>query len=255
VRIWRLTPREPDRRRWGFCNRLWSNTTVTYRAFDSDALADEIAGRIRSLPVHTTTALRAVRREYSRRLASAPAVEVVQLALSLLRRGDVHRFIADELIAAHPEALRTLTAADLELLGHGLSSWDQVDSFAPSLSGPAWRERQVPDEVIHAWARSPDRWWRRTALVSTIALNVKARGGHGDTERTLVVCRLLLDDRDDMVVKALSWALRALAERDPASVRDFVSTHEQQLAPLVRREVAHKLRTGVKNPRRRTAPN
>jgi 3-methyladenine DNA glycosylase AlkD len=86
--------------------------------------------------------------------------------------------------------------------------------------------------------------------VSTVALNVGARGGHGDTERTLAVCRLLADDGDDMVVKALSWALRALAGRDPTAVRAFLDTHQDKLAARVRREVEHKLRTGLKSPRR-----
>ncbi|HUS10646.1 MAG TPA: DNA alkylation repair protein, partial [Pyrinomonadaceae bacterium] len=64
------------------------------------------------------------------------------------------------------------------------------------------------------WARSKNRWLRRTALVSTVPLNNKARGGRGDSERTLMICEMLLDDRDDMVIKALSWALRELSKRD-----------------------------------------
>jgi 3-methyladenine DNA glycosylase AlkD len=222
----------------------------TLREAEIGALAAEIAQRIDGLPVRDTAAVRAVRREFSRRLAAAPGRDVVRLAEALLRDGTVHRFVADELIANHRSALWSLTAADLERLGQGLGSWDQVDCFALYLAGPAWRERQVPDEVVHAWARSPDRWWRRAALVSSVALNVKARGGEGDTRRTLAVCSLLLDDRDDMVVKALSWALRALAGNDPAAVRDFLAARADELASRVRREVEHKLRTGLKSPRR-----
>ncbi len=54
-----------------------------------------------------------------------------------------------------------------------------------------------------------------------------------------------------MVVKAVSWALRALSERDPDAVRAFLDAHEDVLAARVRREVRHKLETGLKNPRRR----
>ena len=36
-------------------------------------------------------------------------------------------------------------------------------------------------------------------------------GGAGDAARTLAVCELLAAAQEDMVVKALSWALRALA--------------------------------------------
>jgi 3-methyladenine DNA glycosylase AlkD len=130
-----------------------------------------------------------------------------------------------------------------------MNSWDQVDCFAPYLAGPAWRNGQIGDEVIAEWARAPDRWWRRAALVSTVALNVKARGGSGDTARTLAVCELLIADRDDMVVKAMSWALRALSVHDPDAVQYFIDEHRAALAPRVTREVGNKLRTGLKNPR------
>ena len=50
---------------------------------------------------------------------------------------------------------------------------------------------------------------------------------------------------------AVSWALRALSERDPDAVRTFLDAHEDALAARVRRKVRHKLETGLKNPRRR----
>jgi hypothetical protein len=41
-----------------------------------------------------------------------------------------------------------------------------------------------------------------------------------------------------------------LAKRDAASVRTFLKTHRDALAPRVLREVGNKLRTGKKHPRR-----
>ncbi|HEV2991780.1 MAG TPA: DNA alkylation repair protein [Candidatus Angelobacter sp.] len=213
------------------------------------ALVAEIESRIQSLPVRNTSALRSLRREYSKRIKDLPAGEVVKVAAKLIAHRRVHRFIADELIASRPDALRTLKRPLLERLGAGISSWDQVDCFACYLSGPAWREGQIEDQTVVAWARSKDRWWRRAALVSTVPLNVKARGGHGDAQRTLKICSILTDDHDDMVVKALSWALRALAPHDSAAVRRFVDHNETRLAALVRREVRSKLTTGRKNPK------
>ena len=86
-------------------------------------------------------------------------------------------------------------------------------------------------------------------LVSTVGLNVRSRGGCGDVPRTLGVCWLLVDDYDDMVVKAMSWALRELVKHDPDAVREFLSEHEDVLAARVKREVMNKLTTGLKNPR------
>jgi 3-methyladenine DNA glycosylase AlkD len=161
----------------------------------------------------------------------------------------VPRFIGDELIASRADALALLDLTALERLGSGISSWDQVDCFACYLSGPAWREGHVEDKAIVRWAKSKDRWWRRAALVSTVPLNVKARGGRGDARRTLRICHLLVEDREQMVAKALSWALRALVDPDPDAVRRFVDKNEGRLSALVRREVRRKLATGVKHRR------
>lgn len=211
------------------------------------ALVQEIEEQVERMPVRTTPALRTLRREYSQRIKSLPANEVVKIANSLIARGRVHRFVGDELIATRPDALRTLNLLQLEQLGSTISSWDEVDCFACYLSGPAWRAGQIEDEAIMDWATSKNRWWRRAALVSTVPLNVKARGGQGDAERTLRICALLIDDPDESVVKALSWALRALATRDSHAVQQFVERNERRLPALVRREVRRKLATGRKN--------
>jgi 3-methyladenine DNA glycosylase AlkD len=213
-------------------------------------LEDEIVARLAALKRQDTETIRNLRREFSRRLAGTSPELIVDLALKLLRRsGFVPGFLAYELIHNHREALRSLRAGSLKNLGQGMDSWAAVDTFACYLSGPAWRERQVSDALIQRWARSKDRWWRRAAVVSTVALNNKARGGRGDTTRTLMICEMLVADRDDMVVKALSWALRELSKRDSDAVRRFLRAHENRLAPRVTREVSSKLQTGLKNPR------
>jgi len=165
--------------------------------------------------------------------------------------GNHHRLVAYELIYHHRPALSEVTARDLERLGRGISAWDQTDVFGIFLAGPAWNQRQVPDSVIHKWARSSDRWWRRAGLVATVTLNSKSWGGRGDVRRTLQVCRMLESDRDPMVVKALSWALRVLAKVEPKAVQRYVTERGPALAALVRREVRNKLTTGLKNPRGR----
>ena len=217
---------------------------------NTEALVAEIEAQIETMELRNVPALRALRREYSKRIKALSARDVVNVAAALIAHRRVHRFIGDELIASRRDALRTLGRIQVEHLGSGISSWDEVDCFACYLSGPAWREGQIEDKTIMEWARSKNRWWRRAALVSTVPLNVKARGGQGDAPRTLGICTLLIDDRDEMVVKAMSWALRALVERDAKAVRQFVEENESRLPAMVRREVRHKLATGRKNPPR-----
>lgn len=211
----------------------------------------DLDAAVAGLHAATAESLRALRREYSRRVRGSPPPPVLRLAYRLLERGgSAGRFIAYELVHHHRAALASLGEREIVRLGRGLDGWGDVDAFACYLAGPAWRERQIPDAVIRRWARSPDRWWRRAALVSTVPLNSRARGGRGDARRTLAVCRLLTADRDDMVVKALSWALRELAKREPGAVESFLAERGRALAPRVLREVHNKLTTGLKNPRR-----
>ncbi|MEK6574655.1 MAG: DNA alkylation repair protein [Chloroflexota bacterium] len=213
-------------------------------------LSLEITSRLRALPNRKTATVRGLRREYSHQLKDADPKTVLATALQLLNESEFDcRFIAYELVHYHRPALRSLRAKELKQLGRGMDRWEAVDTFAPLLAGPAWREGQAPDSLIHGWARSKDRWRRRAALVSTVALNNKARGGKGVAARTLAVCKLLARDRDDMVVKATSWALRALAVRDPKAVERFLAQNREALAPRVLREVRNKLTTGLKNPK------
>lgn len=91
---------------------------------------------------------------------------------------------------------------------------------------------------------------QKSELVSTTGLNVRTRGGRGDAPRTLAVCKMLVDDPDDMVVKAMSWALRELISHDPTAVQNFLIENENRLAARIKREVQNKLETGLKNPHR-----
>jgi 3-methyladenine DNA glycosylase AlkD len=212
-------------------------------------LAGDVAKRLRRIRKLNAASLRVVRRDVSRQVAQAPARTVINLALKIVEDGPPLAYaFAYELIRYHPTALSEVRGRDLERLGKQMQGWGDVDAFA-YVAGAAWREQQVADAVIHRWTRSRSRWWRRAALVSTVPLNVKAHGGRGDARRTLAVCRLLLEDRDDMVVKAMSWALRALSVRQPRVVADFVRRQDHVLARRVVREVRNKLRTGRKDGR------
>ncbi len=211
-------------------------------------LASSIAADLQALPLRNTPNAREVRRRYSQRLQQASPEFVLELARKLLKDYGL-RWMAYELIRFHTVAFRSLTDVELEELSQGIHSWESVDSFARTLAGPAWLRGQASDELIHQWARSEDRWRRRAALVSTVALNVRSQGGKGDVPRTLEICSLFVDDHDDMVVKALSWALRELVVHDPEAVQDFLARHEEALAARVKREVRNKLNTGLKNPK------
>ena len=206
---------------------------------------------IRALPVTNTPALRKIRRQWSAALKSQAPAYVLRFAEHLLSHASwPARLVAYEVIAAHPATFATLTHRHIERMARGLADWGSIDLFGVTVSGPAWRADRLSTLQVRTWARSRDRWRRRLALVSTVPLNVPSRGGRGDAARTLDICARLLDDREPMVIKALSWALRALAKRDPNAAEKFLSRREHPLPARVLREVRNVLDSGVKRPSR-----
>jgi 3-methyladenine DNA glycosylase AlkD len=198
-----------------------------------------------------TPDLRAVVRDLWREHRStAPEVQIAR-AQALVDTGVLEaRLVAYELLGRSKPALRLIDAAIIEALARGNDNWVAVDVCSGLVVGVAWRIGRVEDEDVLRWTRDPDRWMRRAALVATLGWNQKARGGTGDTPRTLMICERLIDDHDDMVAKAMSWALRELSKRDPEAARSFLDAHEARLASRVRRELRAKLETGRKNPKR-----
>jgi 3-methyladenine DNA glycosylase AlkD len=216
----------------------------------------EIRRRLVALADRSASSVRAVRRELSREIRHWAPRDVVRLATLLVAEPTIeNRVVAYELLNHHRQALANVSAREVDRLGQGIDSWGAVDTFACYVAGPAWRMGSITDRTIHRWARSRDRWWRRAALVSTVPLNLAARGGSGDAARTIAVAELLVADRDDMVVKAMSWALRSLSVRDAGAVRSFLDQHAATLAPRVLREVRSKLDTGLKSPKRSQPKN
>ena len=204
-------------------------------------------------------AWRAARDELAEVMAAEPAEDAIEFAALLWETG--HNLLMQAgvvVIYGHPTALKRLRVSDLERIGQYVDSWGDVDTLC-CLTNTLWRTGQLSDATLRRWARSESRWWRRSALVTLImkppkksperkAL-IKVRGGHHEPGRMLPFCEMLLDDRDDMVEKAMSWVLRELAIPHPGIVRQFLVKHEDRLAARVLREVGNKLETGVKNPK------
>ncbi len=218
------------------------------RPADIIRLVEDIHSRLDILKPPRTAAVRGVRKEFSRQIANQTPAIVTQLALHLLDdNSDLLRFFTYELVSHHRPTLEGLSTDALLKLGKGLNSWSSVDCFATYLSGPMWAQGKLSEKTIATWARSQDRWWRRAALVSTVALS--RRGNPDDLRKVTRICALLKADRDDMVVKALSWAIREVAKKHPDQAAAFLAAHKDVLASRVTREVNNKLRTGLKTPR------
>lgn len=191
---------------------------------------------------------RKVIEEWRQILGLYTSQEWIQLAIALVGTNILEcQQVAFEFIWKNKKALQVITPEQIFALGKTLDNWVSVDMYCLCITGYCWRTEILTNSVIENWAKSENRWIRRTALVSTVPLNLRSRGGTGDVTRTLRICKMLVTDYDDMVVKAMSWALRELSKSDKRAVEEFLDGNYDQLHSRVKREVETKLRTGKKN--------
>lgn len=155
--------------------------------------------------------------------------------------------LAFEYLQSEKNLYKSVTKEYIESIEENLDNWISVDYFGAIVVGCAWRENLISTEKVKQYLMSENFWTRRVAVVATISLNQKARGGRGDSKRTLEICELVIDDHQEMVVKALSWALRELAKIDKDPVAEFITEHSNRLNKRVLREVRSKIETGLKN--------
>lgn len=196
----------------------------------------------------TMPEVNAITREAAAAWRQLPVDERWSGLLALLKSGALEaHLVAWDVLAKDRKALANLTPAAARQLMSGLDNWVTVDTLGPRVLGVAWRQGALSDGFVSGLQEAENPFERRLALTMTIALNLKSRGGRGDARRTLEVVERAVDDRHDLVVKAVSWALRQLVDWDRQAVETFLDQHEDRLAARVRREVQRKLQTGKKN--------
>lgn len=104
-----------------------------------------------------------------------------------------------------------------------VDNWDLVDSSAPTLLGGYLLDR--PRGILFELAASDVLWHRRVAVISTAAF-IQA----GDASTTLELAELLLDDRVDLMQKAVGWMLREVGKRvGRAVLLEFLDEHAAAL--------------------------
>jgi 3-methyladenine DNA glycosylase AlkD len=90
--------------------------------------------------------------------------------------------------------------------------------------------------VVRRWAVHEDLWLRRTAILAQLG-----SGTATDTDLLAEVIAASADRPEFWLRKAIGWALRDLAHRDPGWVRGYLAAHGAALSPLSRREAAKHL--------------
>jgi 3-methyladenine DNA glycosylase AlkD len=101
-----------------------------------------------------------------------------------------------------------------------VNNWDLVDASAPTIVGGYLEDKDR--EPLYRWASSRDLWKRRIAILATLRY-IK----NGDFEDTLAIARILRDDEEDLIRKAVGWMLREVGNRDREAEEGFLRAHHR----------------------------
>lgn len=135
--------------------------------------------------------------------------------------------IRARLSTAHAGRLQSLDLYE-RLLRTG-QWWDLVDETSHAV-GLVLLEHPEAGGTLRSWARDPDLWVRRSAIICQLQHKDRT-----DLDLLTEVIEANQHDREFFIRKAIGWALRDYARTDPTWVRAFVERHPD-LSPLSRRE-------------------
>ncbi|NMO02194.1 DNA alkylation repair protein [Gordonia sp. TBRC 11910] len=104
-----------------------------------------------------------------------------------------------------------------------VNNWDLVDSSAGIVGD--WAVAQENSKLLLDYAEQEDLWRRRVGVVGTYSYLTA-----GDGSATLAVAPLVVDDRRDLIQKALGWMLREMGKRvDRELLTGYLDVHAAQL--------------------------
>ncbi|MFA4999305.1 MAG: DNA alkylation repair protein [Parcubacteria group bacterium] len=99
-----------------------------------------------------------------------------------------------------------------------INNWDLVDLSAHKIVGDWLADKnKLP---LYLLAKSRNLWERRIAIISTFAFIRK-----NNLDDTFTLAKILLKDKEDLMHKAVGWALRECGKKNKARLKEFIERY------------------------------
>lgn len=162
-------------------------------------------------------------RRISKRYRSLPLADVEKLLAA--REHEVRAaallILVDQFARGDTAAQRAILALYLANIRY-INNWDLVDCSCREIVGASLRAGSRA--LLTKLARSSSLWERRIAMISTMPLVRE-----GDPADALRIAEMLLDDKHDLIHKAMGWVLRELGDVDRPALIDFLRAHYERI--------------------------
>jgi 3-methyladenine DNA glycosylase AlkD len=160
-------------------------------------------------------------RRVAREFRALPLAEVDKLITSRIHEERVVGLIimVDRFGRSKDEAVRKKIFQHYRRRMLFVNNWDLVDGSAPYIVG-AWLEDK-PRALLDTLAKSKVIWYRRIAMVATFHYI-----RNGESEDAIRIAGALVNDKHDLIHKAVGWMLREVEKRASAeALEKFLRRH------------------------------
>ncbi|MCB9480697.1 MAG: DNA alkylation repair protein [Desulfobacteraceae bacterium] len=124
-----------------------------------------------------------------------------------------------------------------------INNWDLTDVSAPKITGHYFLfENYKNRDNLKKIAKSKYLFDRRISIVSTLYF-IK----HNHLEFPLEISKILLDDSEDLINKAVGWVLREIGKKDENKLKSFIKTNYNKLKRVTLRYAIEKFDQKTRN--------
>jgi 3-methyladenine DNA glycosylase AlkD len=103
-----------------------------------------------------------------------------------------------------------------------INNWDLVDLTAPETLGAYLVDKDR--RILYVLANSDNLWKKRIAILSTFKF-IKNK----EFKDAIKISKILLNDKHDLIHKAVGWMLREVGKRDQQTEEKFLRLHYQTM--------------------------
>ena len=105
-----------------------------------------------------------------------------------------------------------------------INNWDLVDLSSHKIIGKWLLDKKKERKLLYQLAKSNDLWEKRISIISTFAFIAK-----NDFFDALKISETLLNDKNDLIHKAVGWALREIGKKDQKIEKQFLRKHYKNM--------------------------
>lgn len=103
-----------------------------------------------------------------------------------------------------------------------VNNWDLVDLSADKILGEYLLDKDK--KILHEFSISDNLWERRIAIISTFAFIKR-----GQIEDTFEIAKTLINDKHNLIHKAVGWMLRECGKRNQKALEDFLKENSAKM--------------------------